>query len=88
MDSQEVAESCALLATQTDPKRKPTPRHLYLFFIVLFSILVPPLAVFIRFGIGTDFFINVLLTVAGYIPGHVSKDMALTKWDLTLSPGA
>lgn len=49
---------------------------------------MPPLAVFIRFGIGTDFFINVLLTVAGYIPGHVSMGMALTKWDLTLSSGA
>ena len=49
---------------------------------------MPPLAVFIRFGIGTDFFINVLLTVAGYIPGHVSMDMTVTKWDLTLSSGA
>lgn len=40
-------------------------------FIILFSILVPPMAVFIRFGIGKDFFINVLCTIAGYIPGHV-----------------
>lgn len=24
-----------------------------------------------RFGIGTDFFINVILTILGYIPGHV-----------------
>ncbi|WFC98421.1 hypothetical protein MYAM1_001148 [Malassezia yamatoensis] len=39
--------------------------------IVLFSILVPPLAVAMRFGIGTDFFINVVLTCLGYIPGHM-----------------
>lgn len=32
---------------------------------------MPPLAVFIRFGICFDFFLNILLTVAGYIPGHV-----------------
>ena len=51
--------------------RKPTGRNVFMLFIVLFSILVPPLAVFIRFGIGTDFFVNVLLTVAGYIPGHL-----------------
>ena len=32
--------------------RKPTGRNVFMLFIVLFSILVPPLAVFIRFGIG------------------------------------
>lgn len=32
---------------------------------------VPPLAVAIRFGIGKDFFINVILTICGYIPGHL-----------------
>lgn len=32
---------------------------------------MPPLAVFIRFGICFDFFLNILLTVAGYIPGHL-----------------
>ena len=32
---------------------------------------MPPLAVFIRFGICFDFFVNILLTVAGYIPGHL-----------------
>ncbi|PKI84056.1 hypothetical protein MVES1_002238 [Malassezia vespertilionis] len=51
--------------------RRPTKRHLFMFVIVLCSILVPPVAVAIRFGIGTDFFINVVLTICGYIPGHV-----------------
>ncbi|WFC93767.1 hypothetical protein MBRA1_000390 [Malassezia brasiliensis] len=50
---------------------RPSPRHAFALFIVLFSILVPPLAVAMRFGIGTDFFVNVLLTILGYIPGHL-----------------
>lgn len=32
--------------------------------------LLPPLAVAVRFGIGKDFFINVICTICGYIPGH------------------
>lgn len=39
--------------------------------IWLLGILFPPLAVAIRFGIGCDFFINVLLTICGIIPGHL-----------------
>lgn len=32
--------------------------------------LLPPLAVLIRFGVGLDFFINIICTLCGYIPGH------------------
>ncbi|GAC75233.1 hypothetical protein PANT_14c00108 [Moesziomyces antarcticus T-34] len=39
--------------------------------IVLLGFLFPPLAVAVRFGIGRDFFINVLLTICGIIPGHL-----------------
>ncbi|KAJ9479616.1 hypothetical protein PHBOTO_003110 [Pseudozyma hubeiensis] len=40
-------------------------------FIVLCGFLFPPLAVAVRFGIGKDFFINVLLTICAIIPGHI-----------------
>jgi len=40
-------------------------------FVFLLGALIPPLAVAARFGIGRDFWINVPLTLAGYIPGHV-----------------
>ncbi len=36
---------------------------------VLLSILVPPLGVFLQVGIGALFWINILLTLLGYIPG-------------------
>lgn len=39
--------------------------------IVVLGFLFPPLAVATRFGIGRDFFINVLLTCCAIIPGHL-----------------
>lgn len=43
----------------------------YTVFLFILGTLLPPLAVAARFGIGRDFFINVFLTLCGYIPGHV-----------------
>lgn len=38
---------------------------------VLIAILLPPLGVFLQVGIGPQFWINILLTLLGYIPGIV-----------------
>lgn len=38
---------------------------------IILSILLPPLGVFLQVGIGTQFWINILLTLLGYIPGIV-----------------
>lgn len=38
---------------------------------ILFSILIPPLGVFLEVGIGAQFWLNILLTILGYIPGLV-----------------
>ncbi|CED82667.1 Proteolipid membrane potential modulator [Phaffia rhodozyma] len=38
--------------------------------VMIAGFLLPPLAVALRFGIGTDFFINVFCTICGYFPGH------------------
>ncbi len=35
------------------------------------SILIPPLGVFLQVGIGLHFWLNILLTLLGYIPGLV-----------------
>ncbi|KAI6167010.1 hypothetical protein EDD17DRAFT_1773999 [Pisolithus thermaeus] len=45
--------------------------HGYAVLLFIMGTLFPPLAVAARFGIGKDFWINLLLTIAGYIPGHV-----------------
>ncbi|TDL27477.1 hypothetical protein BD410DRAFT_762461 [Rickenella mellea] len=53
------------------PKIKPKKYHGYNAMLWIFGTLFPPLAVAARFGIGKDFWLNLLLTVCGYIPGHV-----------------
>ncbi len=38
---------------------------------VLLSILLPPLGVFLQVGIGFHFWLNILLTILGYVPGLI-----------------
>lgn len=38
---------------------------------VLFAILIPPIGVFLDKGIGTHLFVNIVLTMFGYIPGII-----------------
>lgn len=33
------------------------------------AVLIPPLGVFWKKGLGFQFFLSILLTIAGYIPG-------------------
>jgi uncharacterized membrane protein YqaE (UPF0057 family) len=38
---------------------------------VLLAILLPPVGVFLTVGLGLQFWLNILLTIFGYIPGIV-----------------
>jgi len=38
---------------------------------IILAILLPPLGVFLQVGLGAQFWINILLTLLGYIPGIV-----------------
>ncbi|KAF5365646.1 hypothetical protein D9758_003345 [Tetrapyrgos nigripes] len=49
---------------------KPRRHHGYAVVLFILGTLLPPLAVAARFGIGKDFWLNCLLTLCGYIPGH------------------
>ena len=40
---------------------------------LIIAILLPPLGVFWQVGFGKDFWINILLTLLGYIPGLVQE---------------
>jgi uncharacterized membrane protein YqaE (UPF0057 family) len=46
---------------------------------VLLSVLLPPLGVFLQVGIGAQFWINILLTLLGYIPGIVHAVWIIAK---------
>ncbi len=38
---------------------------------IICAIFLPPLGVFLQVGIGTDFWINIVLTLLGYFPGII-----------------
>lgn len=46
---------------------------------ILFSIVIPPLGVFLQVGIGKDFWINILLTLLGYFPGLIHAIYIIAK---------
>lgn len=47
---------------------------------ILFSILLPPLGVFFQVGLGKHFWLNILLTLLGYIPGIVHAVWVIAKY--------
>ncbi|MDX1546202.1 MAG: YqaE/Pmp3 family membrane protein [Rhodothermales bacterium] len=38
---------------------------------LILSVIIPPLGVFFQVGIGMHFWLNILLTLLGYIPGLI-----------------
>ncbi len=46
---------------------------------ILLAIFLPPVAVFLQVGIGKHFWINILLTLLGYIPGIVHAVWVIAK---------
>ncbi len=38
---------------------------------IIMAILLPPVGVFLQVGLGLHFWINIVLTLLGYIPGIV-----------------
>jgi uncharacterized membrane protein YqaE (UPF0057 family) len=46
---------------------------------IVAAIFLPPLGVFLQEGIGTQFWINILLTLLGYIPGIIHAVWIIVK---------
>ncbi len=46
---------------------------------IICAIILPPLGVFLQVGIGLHFWINILLTIFGYIPGIVHAIWIIAK---------
>ena len=46
---------------------------------ILIANLLPPLGVFLQVGIGKHFWINIVLTLLGYIPGIVHAVWVIAK---------
>lgn len=37
--------------------------------LLILAVILPPLAVFLKVGLGVHFWINIILTMLGYVPG-------------------
>ena len=46
---------------------------------IVVAILLPPLGVFLQVGLGKHFWLNILLTLLGYIPGIVHAIWVIAK---------
>ncbi len=46
---------------------------------LIFSVILPPLGVFLQVGIGPQFWINILLTLLGYLPGIIHAVWIIAK---------
>lgn len=57
-----------------------TRRSLVDLLRIVIAILLPPLGVFLQVGIGKHFWINILLTILGYIPGIIHAVWVIAKY--------
>lgn len=46
---------------------------------IVVAVFIPPLGVFLQVGIGMDFWINIVLTLFGYIPGLIHAIWIIAK---------
>jgi uncharacterized membrane protein YqaE (UPF0057 family) len=46
---------------------------------IILAIFIPPLAVALRYGLSSAFWINLLLTILGLVPGKIHAFYVLTK---------
>lgn len=46
---------------------------------IIFAILLPPVGVFLQVGLGLQFWINIVLTLFGYLPGIIHAIWVIAK---------
>ncbi len=46
---------------------------------IILAILLPPLGVFLQVGLGKHFWLNIVLTILGYLPGIVHAVWVIAK---------
>ena len=49
------------------------------FLRIILSVIIPPVGVFLQVGFGLHFWINILLTLLGYIPGLIHAIWIITR---------
>jgi uncharacterized membrane protein YqaE (UPF0057 family) len=49
------------------------------FWRIILSVILPPVGVFLQVGFGLHFWLNILLTLLGYIPGLLHAIWIITR---------
>ncbi len=57
------------------------------FLRLILGIVVPPVGIFLTYGIGSTLIINILLTILGWLPGSIHAVWAISKHDEQLNVG-
>lgn len=52
---------------------------------LLLGLLIPPVGVFLEVGVGPTLFINILLTLLGWLPGSIHAVWVIAKHDEQLN---
>jgi uncharacterized membrane protein YqaE (UPF0057 family) len=47
----------------------------------ILGLLIPPLGIFLTYGVGQTLFISILLTLLGWLPGSIHAVWAIAKYD-------
>ncbi len=47
---------------------------------IILAILLPPLGVFLQVGLGKHFWINIVLTLLGFVPGIIHAVWVIVKY--------
>lgn len=47
---------------------------------IIIAIVLPPLGVFLQVGIGKHFWINIVLTLLGFVPGIIHAVWVIAKY--------
>lgn len=47
---------------------------------IIAAVVLPPLGVFLQVGIGKHFWINIVLTILGFVPGIVHAVWVIAKY--------
>ncbi len=50
---------------------------------IIFAFILPPLGVFLQVGLGAQFWLNILLTLLGWIPGVIHAIYVIVKYPST-----
>ena len=49
-------------------------------FRIILAIILPPVGVFLQVGFGLQFWLNIVLTLLGYIPGIIHAVWVIAKY--------